>query len=269
VPPAIRGTFSALAHPESVNHLTKLGITAVEIMPAAAWIDEAHLKSIGLTNYWGYNPIALMAPDPRLAPGGWAEIRATVAALHAAGIEVILDVVLNHSGESDALGPTVSFRGLDNAAYYRLAPDNKRAFINDSGCGNMLALDRPHVVALAIDALCNWVTYADVDGFRFDLAATLMRHDLGFDARTPLIEAIARHPVLGKLKLIAEPWDVGPAATGLANFRMTGVSGTIAFAIRSVATGAAIPASSARWRRGWPDRPICSVHGSPPAASIS
>jgi glycogen debranching enzyme GlgX/4-alpha-glucanotransferase len=218
VPLALRGTFNALAHPELVNHLTKLGITAVEIMPAAAWIDEAQLTRMGLTNYWGYNPITLMAPDPRLAPGGWQEIRDSVAALHAEGIEVILDVVLNHSGESDALGPTVSFRGLDNAAYYRLPPDNKRGFVNDSGCGNTLALDRPHVVALVIDALCNWVSRADVDGFRFDLASTLMRHDRGFDARAPLIEAIARHPVLGKLKLIAEPWDVGPGGYRLGEF---------------------------------------------------
>jgi len=218
VPPAICGTFTALAHPESINHLTGLGITSVEIMPAAAWIDERHLKNVGLTNYWGYNPVALMAPDPRLAPGGWDEIRETVAALHSAGIEVILDVVLNHTGEGDALGPTVSFRGLDNAAYYRLTPDNKRLYIDDAGCGNVLALHRPHVVTMAIDALCNWATYADIDGFRFDLATTLARRDHSFDARAPLIEAIVRHPVLGRLKLIAEPWDVGPGGYQIGEF---------------------------------------------------
>jgi glycogen operon protein len=218
VPPAIRGTFAALAHPESIDHLTALGITAVEIMPAAAWIDERHLAGVGLTNYWGYNPVALTAPDPRLAPGGWAEIRAAVAALHGAGIEVILDVVFNHTGEGDALGPTVSFRGLDNAAYYRLNPDNKRFYVDDAGCGNVLALDRPHVAALAVDALCNWATYAEVDGFRFDLATTLARRDQGFDARAPLIEAIARHPLLGGLKLIVEPWDVGPGGYRIGGF---------------------------------------------------
>jgi glycogen debranching enzyme GlgX/4-alpha-glucanotransferase len=218
LPPAIRGTFAGLAHPESIDHLAKLGVTAVEIMPATAWIEEPHLKRFGLTNYWGYNPVALMAPDPRLAPRGWSEIRDAVRALQAAGIEVILDVVLNHSGEGGALGPTLSLRGLDNATYYRLAPDNKRLFIDDAGCGNVLALDRPAVAALAIDALSNWATYAGIDGFRFDLATTLGRRDDGFDVHAPLIEAISQHPIVGKLKLIAEPWDVGPGGYRLGGF---------------------------------------------------
>ena len=142
-----------------------LGVTAVEILPCAAWIDEWHLKKAGLTNYWGYNPVALMAPDPRLAPGGWDEIRACTAALHEAGIEVIVDVVLNHTGEGGSLGPTLSLRGLDNATYYRLERGEPRRFVNDTGCGNTLALDRPPVTRLSMDALRAWAQYGGVDGF--------------------------------------------------------------------------------------------------------
>jgi glycogen operon protein len=210
VPEAIRGTFAGLAHPAAIDHLVHLGVTAIEIMPCAAWLDERHLKAAGLTNYWGYNPITLMAPDPRLAPGGWDEVRESIAALHAAGIEVIVDVVLNHTGEGDDCGPTVSFRGLDNASYYRLRKDNPRYYINDAGCGNMLALDRPPGVRLAMDALRTWVRLGGVDGFRFDLATVLGRRDDGFDAAAPLITAISQDPILREVRLIAEPWDIGP-----------------------------------------------------------
>lgn len=218
IPPPLRGTVAALSHPAAIAHLSDLGVTAIEIMPLAAWIDERHLGVAGLTNYWGYNPVALMAPDPRLAPGGWDEIRDAVAALHAANIEVILDVVFNHTGEGDALGPTVSLRGLDNAAYYRLMPNDKRDYVNDAGCGNVLALDRPHVVAIVVEALTRWATGANIDGFRFDLATLLGRGDHGFDAGAPLIDAITRHPVLGRRKLIAEPWDLGPGGHRLGAF---------------------------------------------------
>jgi glycogen operon protein len=221
IPLPLRGTVAALSHPAAIAHLSGLGVTAIEIMPLAAWIDERHLRAAGLANYWGYNPIALMAPDPRLAPGGWDEIRDAVAALHAANIEVILDVVFNHTGEGDALGPTVSLRGLDNAAYYRLMPDDGRAYANDAGCGNVLALDRPHVVALVIEALMRWTARANVDGFRFDLATTLGRGDHGFDPGAPLIDAITRHPLLGRCKLIAEPWDIGPRGHRLGAFPPT------------------------------------------------
>ncbi len=152
-------------------------------MPIAAAIDERHLARAGLTNYWGYNPVALFVPDPRLAPGGIDELRACVAALHAAGIEVILDVVFNHTGEGDALGPTVSLRGLDNASYYRTLPDDAARYIDDTGCGNTLALDRAPVLRLALDALRYYAQAAGVDGFRFDLATTLGRRDDGFDPR--------------------------------------------------------------------------------------
>ncbi|WP_407049084.1 glycogen debranching protein GlgX [Methyloraptor flagellatus] len=210
VPEAIRGTFAGLGTPASIQYLTDLGITTLEILPAMTWVDERHLPALGLSNAWGYNPVAFLAPDPRLAPGGWAEVRAAVDALHGAGIEVILDVVLNHSGESDELGPTLSLRGLDNASYYRLRPDAPRYNINDTGCGNTLALDRPAMLRLGLDALRQWAIHGGLDGFRFDLAATLGRTETGFDPHAGFLSAIAQDPVLRGLKLIAEPWDIGP-----------------------------------------------------------
>ena len=210
VPEAMRGTFAGLSAPAALKRLTDLGVTSVELMPAAAWIDERHLGPLGLTNAWGYNPVALMAPEPKLAPGGWTEVRAAVDALHATGLEVILDVVLNHSGESDEYGPTVTFRGLDNASYYRLNPDDPALYINDMGCGNVLALDRPPLVRLAMDSLRTWARRAGVDGFRFDLATALGRRAEGFDPAAPLITAIGQDAELRSLKLIAEPWDIGP-----------------------------------------------------------
>ncbi|MGH7066436.1 MAG: glycogen debranching protein GlgX [Acetobacteraceae bacterium] len=218
IPEAIRGTFAALGHPAVTAHLSGLGVTAVEAMPSAAWIDETHLGPLGLTDYWGYNPVALMAPDPRLAPGGFAEIRAAVAALHAAGIELILDVVLNHTGEGDELGPTLSLRGLDNHGYYRLLPEDAARYVNDSGCGNTLALNRPAPLRLAMDALRRWALATGLDGFRFDLATVLGRRDDGYDAAAPLLQAIGQDPVLRDLKLIAEPWDVGPGGYQLGRF---------------------------------------------------
>ena len=218
VPEAIRGTFAGLAHPAALDHLVRLGITAIEIMPAAAWIDERHLHNSGLTNYWGYSPVTFMAPDPRLAPGGWAEIAASVAAIQAAGIEVLVDVVLNHTGEGDHLGPSVSLRGLDNATYFRLLTGNFRTPINDTGCGNTLALDHPAVVRLAADALRAWAELGGVDGFRYDLATTLGRRDDGFDPAAPLLTAISQDPLLRKLRMIAEPWDLGLGAYRIGAF---------------------------------------------------
>lgn len=210
IPEEIRGTVAALGHKAVTDHLASLGVTMVELMPIMAWIDERHLPPLGLSNAWGYNTMAFMAPDPRLAPGGIEEVRKTVSALHASGIEVILDIVLNHSGESDELGATLSFRGLDNAGVYRLRPDDPSLYVNDTGCGNTLALDRPFVLRLAMDALRHWALATGVDGFRFDLAATLGRRADGFDPHAPLFQAIEQDPVLRTLKMIAEPWDVGP-----------------------------------------------------------
>ena len=210
VPPPLRGTCAALAHPAVIEHLVRLGITTVELLPLTAAVDEPHLARAGLTNYWGYNPVAWFAPDPRLAPGGMEELRDAVAALHKAGIEVLLDIVLNHSGEGDANGPTLSLRGLDDATYYRTVPGEPHRYVDDSGCGNTLALDRAPVMHLALDALRHWALATGADGFRFDLASTLGRRDHGFDASAPLLAAIAADPLLHSLKLVAEPWDVGP-----------------------------------------------------------
>ena len=218
VPMPIRGTVAGLAHPAALDHLVKLGVTAVELMPVAAAVDEGHLVKLGLTNYWGYNTVGWMVPDVALAPGGIAEMRACVDALHEAGIEVLLDVVLNHSGEGDARGPTLSLRGLDNATYYRLIPGDAARYVNDTGCGNSLALDRAPVAQLAVDTLRHWVEWAGVDGFRYDLATTLARRDDGFDPHAPLMQAIAADPVLRGCKHIAEPWDVGYGGYRLGEF---------------------------------------------------
>jgi glycogen operon protein len=217
VPEELRGTFAGLAHPAALKALKNLGATTLELMPCAAWIDERHLPPLGLTNYWGYNPIALMAPDPRLAPGGWREVRDSVAALQAAGFDVLVDIVLNHSGESDEFGPTLSLRGIDNAAYYRLA-ENPALYVNDAGCGNILRFDHPAVIRLAMDTLRTWAQLGGIDGFRFDLAVTLARRRDGFDPCAPLLAAIEQDPVLRRLKMIAEPWDIGPGGYQLGNF---------------------------------------------------
>ncbi len=209
VPPPLRGTCAALAHPAVLEHLVRLGVTTVELMPLAAATNEPHLARAGLTNYWGYNPVVWFAPDPRLAPGGMTELRDAVAALQRAGIEVLLDIVLNHSGEGDADGPALSLRGLDNATYYRTVPGEAHRYVDDTGCGNTLALDRAPVMRLALDALRHWAEATGADGFRFDLATTLGRRDHGFDANAPLLAAILADPLLSSLKLVAEPWDVG------------------------------------------------------------
>ena len=218
IPETARATFAGLAHPASIAHLRGLGVTAVEIMPADVFVDERHLPPLGLSNAWGYNTVVFGAPDPRLAPGGWAEVRAATDALHAAGMEAILDVVFNHDGESDQFGPTLSFRGLDNAAFFRLDPRDPAVYVNDTGTGNCLALDRPLVIDMAIGALRRWMIHGGFDGFRFDLATTLGRRADGFDPNAPFFQALGADPVLAKARLIAEPWDVGPGGYQLGRF---------------------------------------------------
>lgn len=215
IAPAKRGTVAALAEPAALAHFRLLGVDTIELMPLMAWIDERHLHALGLANAWGYNPVTFMAPDPRLAPGGFAEIADTVATLHAHGIQVLLDVVLNHTGESDAAGPTLSFRGLDNSTYYRHIHGSP---VNDTGCGNTMALDHPMVADYALAALRHWVEATGIDGFRFDLASILGRDARGFHADAPLIRAITADPVLSGCILIAEPWDVGPGGYQLGKF---------------------------------------------------
>ncbi len=215
MPAALRGSFAGLAHPAAIAHLSALGVTHVEVMPAAAWVDERHLPPLGLSNHWGYNPVAFLAPDPRLAPGGMAEVRAAVQALAAAGIGTIFDVVLNHSGESDAQGPTLSLRGLGEAHWYRMQGG---ALANDAGTGNTLALDRPWPLRLAMDALRHWAAQTGCAGFRLDLATTLGRRDDGFDRHAPLLLAMRQDPLLRRLTIIAEPWDVGEGGHRLGQF---------------------------------------------------
>lgn len=218
VPETLRGTFGGLAHPAAIAHLKALGVTAVEIMPPAAWMGERHLAARGADNYWGYNTAGFLCPDPRLAPGGWAEVRACVASLAAAGIETLVDIVLNHTGEGDIAGPTLSLRGLDNATYFRAEPGTPWRYANDTGCGNTLALHRPAPLRLAMDCLRAWANYGGVHGFRFDLATVLGRTETGYDPNAPLLQAIGQDPVLSRLKMIAEPWDIGPCGYQLGHF---------------------------------------------------
>ena len=206
-----RGTFAALSDPGTIKYLKTLGITAIELLPIHAFLQDRILVERGLKNYWGYNTIGFFAVEPLyLANGSTNEMRIAIRHLHAAGIEVILDVVYNHTAEGSELGPTLSFRGLDNASYYRLVPDNKRYYINDTGTGNTLNLSHPRVLQMVMDSLRYWVTSFHVDGFRFDLGVTLGREDSGFDPGSGFFDALRQDPILTRVKLISEPWDIGP-----------------------------------------------------------
>ena len=219
VPGASRGTFAGLTSPEVIRHLRKLGITAVELLPVHAFADDRHLVQRGLRNYWGYNTLGFFAPDPRyLAAETLTEVKSCVQHLHAEGIEVILDVVYNHTAEGSHLGPTLSFRGIDNAAYYRLVTDDPRYYDDYTGCGNALNLRHPRVLQMVMDSLRYWVEEMHVDGFRFDLATTLAREHADFDQHSSFLDAVRQDPVLSNVKLIAEPWDVGPGGYRVGGF---------------------------------------------------
>lgn len=216
--PHERGTFIALADPYVIEYLVKLGVTAVELLPVHAFLQDRRLTEMKLRNYWGYNTLAFFAPEPAyLAEGALNEIRAAVQALHAAGIEVILDVVYNHTCEGSELGTTLSFRGLDNKSYYRLMPDDPRYCINDTGTGNTVNTAHPRVLQLVMDSLRYWVQTFHVDGFRFDLGVSLGREEHGFDPNSGLFDAMRQDPVLNSVKLISEPWDIGPGGYQLGN----------------------------------------------------
>jgi len=218
VPRAERGTFAGLAHPEVIGYLRDLGVTAVELLPVHPVAITRVLASHGLTDYWGYNSFNFFAPEPRyLSRGDISEFRRMVRAFHNAGIEVILDVVFNHTGEGSELGPTLSFRGIDNASYYCLA-ENKRNYVDFTGCRNTLNLEHPRVLQMVMDSLRYWVQSMHVDGFRFDLAVSLARTGHHFSQRSPFFSAIAQDPVLRGVKLIAEPWDLGPDGYRLGGF---------------------------------------------------
>ena len=206
-----RGTFAALAAPPLLEHYRRLGITAIELLPVHAFVNDRRLVQQGLHNYWGYNTLAFFAPEPSyLHDGSPNEMRVAIRRLHAAGIEVILDVVYNHTAESDELGPTLSFRGLDNASYYWLETSDPRRLVNDTGTGNTLNLSHPRVLQMVMDSLRYWVSAYHVDGFRFDLSATLGRESHGFDPGAGFFDALRQDPMLAGVKLIAEPWDLGP-----------------------------------------------------------
>jgi glycogen operon protein len=214
-----RGSFAGLATAEVISHLNTLGVTALELLPVQAFIDDHFLVKKNLSNYWGYNTLGFFTPEPRfLASHNRDEFKTMVRQLHMAGIEVILDVVYNHTAEGDQTGPTLSFRGIDNANYYRLRPGNKRFYINDSGCGNTLNINHPRVLQMVIDSLRHWVLDMHVDGFRFDLAVMLGREPGGFDPDGTFFTAIREDAVLSQIKLIAEPWDLGPGGYQLGSF---------------------------------------------------
>jgi glycogen operon protein len=218
IPAGLRGTYLGLCAAPMLDHLTKLGVTAIEILPVHSFIDDRFLVSRGLRNYWGYQTLGFFAPDMRYASDdAVAEFRQMVATFHSAGIEVILDVVYNHTGEGDELGPTLAYRGLDNASYYRLR-DGGRYYINDTGTGNTLNLSHPMVLRMVMDSLRFWVRDMGVDGFRFDLGSVLGREGMGFDPGAGLLDAIRQDPTLARAKLIAEPWDIGPGGYQLGNF---------------------------------------------------
>lgn len=213
VPQALQGTYEGLATKEVLNYLQSLGVTSVELLPIHTFVNDSHLLEKGLTNYWGYNSIGFFAPDPRYAanrPDSVRECKEMIARLHDAGLEVILDVVYNHTAEGNELGPTLSFKGIDNASYYRLQPEQKRYYINDTGTGNTLNLSHPRVIQLVTDSLRYAVQQMHVDGFRFDLGTILAREPNGFDNQSGFLKVCSQDPVLATVKLIAEPWDCGP-----------------------------------------------------------
>ncbi|MFH0300357.1 glycogen debranching protein GlgX [Bradyrhizobium sp. 31Argb] len=219
VPEADRGTFAGLACPNVSAYLRSLGVTSAELLPMHAFVDDSYLVDKGLRNYWGYNSLAFFAPDPRYLRTLWAtEFKEMVNQFHAHGIEVILDVVYNHTAEGNELGPTLSFKGIDNASYYRLLPDQKRYYVNDTGTGNTVNLSHQRVLQMVADSLRYWATEMRVDGFRFDLATILAREPYGFDEGGSFLDACRQDPVLSSVKLIAEPWDIGPGGYQVGQF---------------------------------------------------
>jgi isoamylase len=221
VPEHLRGTFRGLGHPSVIDHFHALGITAVELLPIQTYVDDPFLVDKGLVNYWGYNTLCFFAPRRRYSSVpdfAFAEFKEMVARLHDAGIEVILDVVYNHTAEGNERGPTLSFKGIDNASYYRLLPDQKRYYINDTGTGNTVNLSHPRVLQMVTDSLRYWVEEMRVDGFRFDLGTVLAREHHGFDESGAFLDSCRQDPVLSSVKLIAEPWDCGPGGYQVGGF---------------------------------------------------
>ncbi len=223
IPPELRGTYAGIAHPAMIEHLLKLGITAIELMPVHQFVHDHRLNDLGLKNYWGYNTISFFAPYHGYSALGYLgqqvqEFRGMVKALHTAGIEVILDVVYNHTAEGNHLGPTMSMKGVDNAAYYRLSEEDRQYYVDFTGTGNSMNMRGPQTLQLIMDSLRYWVQEMHVDGFRFDLAATLAREFYEVDRLSTFFEVVQQDPVISQVKLIAEPWDVGPGGYQVGNF---------------------------------------------------
>ncbi len=221
VPKKLRGTYAGLGNEKVVAYIKSLGITSVELLPVHSFIDDSDLLDKGLKNYWGYNSIGFFAPDPRYAsdvPNSLREFKEMVARFHDAGLEVILDVVYNHTAEGNERGPTLSFKGIDNLSYYRLLPDQPRYYINDTGTGNTLNLSHPRVIQMVTDSLRYWVQEMHIDGFRFDLGTILAREPHGFDEQSGFLKACGQDPLLESVKLIAEPWDCGPGGYQVGGF---------------------------------------------------
>jgi len=223
IPAELRGTYSAIAHPVMIDHLRSLGVTAIELMPVHHFANDSTLIERGLSNYWGYNTIGFFAPDSKYSssasPGGQVqEFKSMVRELHDAGIEVILDVVYNHTGEGNHLGPTLCFKGIDNSAYYRLVDNDQQFYMDYTGTGNTLNVRHPHALQLIMDSLRYWVLEMHVDGFRFDLAATLAREFYDVERLSSFFELVQQDPTVSQVKLIAEPWDVGPGGYQVGNF---------------------------------------------------
>jgi len=219
IPEAERGTYAALAHPAIIAHLVKLGVTALELLPIQAFADDRFLVEKGLVNFWGYQPLNYFAPDPRyLGEGGLGGLKAAIRELNAAGIETWLDVVYNHTAEGDHSGPTLSFRGIDNASYYKLDPADRRRTVDCTGCGNTFDVSHPRVMQLVLDSLRHWVTAYGIAGFRFDLASSLGRAPLAFTPQAAFFQAVAQDPVLARVKMVAEPWDIGEGGYQLGGY---------------------------------------------------
>jgi glycogen operon protein len=272
VPEHQRGTFAGFSNEEVIQYVKSLGITTVELLPVHTFINDSFLLERGLTNYWGYNSIGFFAPDPRYAADKaktLQEFKEMVARFHDAGLEVVIDVVYNHTAEGNELGPTLSFKGLDNASYYRLMPDRKRYYINDTGTGNTLNLSHPVVIQMVCDSLRYWHQEMHVDGFRFDLGTILAREPAGFDTYNGFMKAVMQDPVLHRVKLIAEPWDCGPGGYQLGRFPPGWAEWNDQFrdTVRDYWRGEALPKALAPRLCGSPD--IFNRRGRQPWASVN
>jgi isoamylase len=272
IPECLRGTYAGLAQPQIIDYVRALGITSIELLPVHTYIDDSYLVEKGLVNYWGYNTIGFFAPDPRYASNRadtLKEFKETVARYHEAGIEVILDVVYNHTPEGNEKGPTICFKGIDNVSYYKLVPEQPRYYLNHAGTGNTFNVNHPRVLQLVMDSLRYWVQATEIDGFRFDLGTILGRELDEFAAEGGFTKACSQDPLLATVKLIAEPWDAGPAGYHVGNFPpgWSEWNDTFPKAVRDFWRGHTSPAELAPRLCGSPD--VYNRAGRKPSASVN